>query len=287
MIGHQTEFQKLIDKIAIGQHSLLTGAIGRGKTHILKRVQSQISHIIYIESLSPPKSALLEILHGLHANDDLEIAGMEVEYLSRAELLKKLNRLNIRELLLIVQENLSGRGYILLLDHLEQLTPSSVRIIENLMECATIVGAANKLKSSLKKLWWRLEQIEIPPLTKDDSKQFLWQLIDRNSIADAELLESKILTQANGNPLAIFELAAKAMREENLTAESIRELKHQAGTRFIDITPIFLLVGALIVAARFVGLGMNSMETYLIAGVSYGFFMVLRYFLYRSMGKNE
>jgi len=287
MIGRRNEQQKLIDNTAKAQPTLLTGNIGVGKTHLLKQVQSQLDKAIYVESISPIKSALLEILRALHQNGDLEMAGVEVDYLDWDELRKKLNRLTIKELEALIQRNLVGRGYVLLLDSLESLTPSAVKKVEALMAQATVVGAANKLKSSLKKLWWRFEQIEIPPLTKDDSKQLLWQLIDRNSIADAELLESKILTQANGNPLAILELADKAMREDNLTAESIRKLKHQAGTRFIDITPIFLLVGALIVAARFVGLGMNSMETYLIAGVSYGFFMVLRYFLYRSMGKNE
>ena len=284
---HQTEHSKLLENIQKAQHTLLIGDIGIGKTHLLRQVQSQRDKTIYIESVSPFKSASLEILQTLHENGDLQIKGMDVEYLNPEELLKKLKRLNIKELLDANQKNLSGKGYVLLLDHLETATPSMEKKIEAWMKSTPVVGAANKLKYSLKKLWWRFEQIEIPPLTKDDSKQLLWQLIDRNSIADAEFLESKILTQANGNPLAIKELADKAMREENLTADNIRQLKHQAGTRFIDITPVFFIIGALAVATRFVALGMNSTELYILAGVACSFFMGVRYFLYRSMKKDE
>jgi len=284
MTGRETEQNKVLENIQKNQPTLLTGDIGIGKSHLLERVQSQLDRAIYVETISPIKSALLSILRALHQNDYLK-EGIEAEYLTWDELRKKLNRLNTKELESLILNNLNG--YVLLLDSLESLTPSAVKRVEALMECATVAGAANELKTSQKKLWWRFEQIEIPPLTKDESKQLLWSLIDKDAIDDTQLFEQLVLNQANGNPLSIVELAQKAQREDNLTADNIRQLRHQAGTRFIDITPIFLLVGALIVAARFVGLGMNSMETYLIAGVSYGFFMVLRYFLYRSMGKSE
>ena len=286
MIGRQPEFQKLIDKIAIDQHTLLTGSIGTGKTHLLKQVLSQLDKAIYVSTISPIKSALLEILKALHQNDDLK-EGVEAEYLTWDELLKKLNRLNIKELEALIQNNLVGSGYVLLFDSLETLTPSAVKKVEALMECATVVGAANKLKSSLKKIWWRFEQIAIPPLTKEESRQLLWSLINQDTIDDTQLFEKLVLNQANGNPLSIVELAQKAQREDNLTQENIRQLKHQAGTRFIDITPVFFIIGALVVACRFVALGMNSTELYILAGVSGGFFMALRYFLYRSMRGDE
>lgn len=285
MIGRQNELTKLIENITKGQHALLTGDIGIGKTYLLKQVYSQLDKAIYVESMSPLKSALLEILQALHKNDDLKIEDVEADYLTWSELLKKLNRLNIKELEAIILKNI--QGYVLILDHLESITPSMLKRIEALMECTTLAGAANKLKSSLKKLWWRFERIEILPLTADESKQLLWTLIEKNAIADAELLERKILTQANGNPLAIQELVGKIQREENLTPESIRELKHQAGIRFIDITPVFFIIGALVIAARFIALGTNSTELYILAGVAGGCFMGLRYFLYRSMRRDE
>jgi hypothetical protein len=42
-------------------------------------------------------------------------------------------------------------------------------------------------------------------------------------------------------------------RESNLTTESIRELKHQAGAKFIDLTPVFFIIGALAIEAFVIG----------------------------------
>ena len=52
--------------------------------------------------------------------------------------------------------------------------------------------------------------------------QHLGQLIDRTSVSEPELVDNKIVTQANGNPLAIQELVSQVQREENLTPASIR-----------------------------------------------------------------
>jgi len=281
------DLAKLMNNIRKCQHTLLFGDIGIGKSHLLKQVGSQLEKSIYLDSMSPLKSALLEILQTAHEKDNLQVKGLEVEYLTREELLKKLKRLNIKELEALIKENLKDKGYVLLLDSLETLTPSAVKRIESLMEQVTILGAGNKLKSSLKKLWWRFERIELPPLTTEESRQLLWSLVDKDAIDDTQLFEKLVLNQAGGNPLSIVELANKAKREENLTQERIRALKHQAGTKFIDITPIFFIIGALVIATRFVALGMNSTELYILAGVAGGFFMGLRYFLFRSMRRDE
>jgi len=286
-IGREAEQEQLFSNIAMRQPTLLTGDIGIGKSRLLRRVHSKLEKVIYVETISPLKSALLEILQSLHVNDDLKIQGIEVEYLSWEELLKKLNRKNLKELETLILQNLKDKGYVLLLDSLEKLTPSAVPKVSALMEQTTIIGAANQLKPSLKKLWWRFEKIEIPPLTQEESRQLLWTFLNKDTITEDELLERKILNQANGNPLAIKELVDKVQREGNLTQQSIRELKHQAGTRFIDITPVFFIISALSVAARFIALGMNSTEMYIIAGISCGLFMGLRYFLYRSMRKED
>ena len=287
MIGRQTEVQKVIENIQKGQHPLLIGDVGMGKTYLLKQVASQFDRTIYVESLSPLKPTLLDLISALHHNGDFIIEGIEAEYLSWDELYKKLNRLNIKELMSALLANLQGKGYVLLLDHLETATPSMAKKVLDLMKATTIIGAANKLKSNLKTLWWRFEPIDLPPLNKEESKQLLWSLISKDNISDDKLLEHRVQNQANGNPLSIYELAEKVKREGNLTQEGIRELRHQAGVRFIDITPVFFIIGTLVIALRFIALGLNSTELYILAGVSGGFFIGLRYFLYRSMRGDE
>jgi hypothetical protein len=229
----------------------------------------------------------LEIISALHHNGDLIIAGIEAEYLNWDELSKKLHRLNLKELMSALLLNLPGKGYVLLLDHLETATPKMAKKVEELMKGTTTIGAANKLNKMNKKLWWRFEMIDLPPLTKEESTKLLWSLIEKDQISDDKLLEQMVQNQANGNPLSIYSLAEKVKREGNLTQEGIRELRHQAGARFIDLTPVFFILGALVIALRFIALGLNSTELYILAGVSGGFFIGLRYFLYRSMRGDE
>jgi recombinational DNA repair protein RecR len=263
------------------------GDVGIGKTYLLKQVSSQLDRAIYVEALSPIKSAVLEIIFSLHRNNDFHFPGLQTEYLTFEELAKKLNRLNIKELMSAILTSIEGKGYVLLLDHLETATPSMAKRVEALMEYTTAIGAANKLRSGLKKLWWRFEQIQLPPLTKEESAKLLWSLISKDEIDDEKLLEQMVINQSNGNPLSICELALKVKRQENLTKESIRQLTHPAGARFIDLTPVFFIIGALVIAIRFIALGLNSTELYILAGVSGGFFIGLRYFLYRSMRGDE
>ncbi|MBC8236126.1 AAA family ATPase [bacterium] len=239
MIGRQSESQKLIENIQKGQHTLLLGEVGMGKTYLLKQLYSQLDKAIYVESLSPFKPTLLDIISVLHQNGVFIISGLEAEYLSWDELCKKLNRLNLKQLMNALLQNLQGKGYVLLLDHLETATPSMAKKVFHLMKDTTIIGAANKLKPSLKKLWWRFEPIELLPLTKEESTKLLWSLISKDKISDEKLLEQIVTNQANGNPLSICQLTDKVKRESKLTTESIRELTHQAGAKFIDLTPGF------------------------------------------------
>jgi len=71
MIFRQTELTKLRENIQKGQPTLLTGDVGIGKSHILREAQLNLNKAIYVESISPIKSALLSILKALHANNDL------------------------------------------------------------------------------------------------------------------------------------------------------------------------------------------------------------------------
>jgi type II secretory pathway predicted ATPase ExeA len=287
IIPRETEQEKLLANITQRQATLLLGDIGMGKTVLLKQVAQQLEVAIYVDTVSPIKSALLEILHALHHNGDLHLEGIQTEYLPWEELEKKLSRQTIKTLLTLAQQNIKGKGYVLFLDALETATPTMAKRIEALMEQATVIGAANRKHPGLKPLWWRFETMNLPPLTEKESQRLLWTLLDKEDVSDAALLERIVLNQANGNPLVITQLALKAKKDAALTKDSIRALRHEAGVRFVDMTPLFFLVGTVAIAARFFALGINSIDLYLLAGVCGGVFMGLRYFVYRAMRGGE
>jgi len=91
------------------------------------------------------------------------------------------------------------------------------------------------------------------------------------------------LAQADGNPYALVEMVRQVAGDRPLGLQAIRDLHHGAGVRYLDITPVLLLLGAVIVAARFVALGLNDPDLYIIAGSLGALFFVARYFLYRGL----
>ena len=96
------------------------------------------------------------------------------------------------------------------------------------------------------------------------------------------MFETKVLAQAAGNPHAIVEMARQASGTPRLGVQAIRDLWHAAGVRYLDLTPWLLLLGAGFSVARFVALGLDDTDLYIIAGSLGALFLVVRYFLWRS-----
>ncbi len=55
----------------------------------------------------------------------------------------------------------------------------------------------------------------------------------------------------------------------------------------MDLTPALLLLGAVAVIARFLALGLNDIEGYILAGSFGAVFLTARYFLYRTLRKTS
>jgi len=285
LVGRTLEVEKIKENIKDKKNSCLTGDMGIGKTHLLKYATKDIRKLIYIEHIHPLKTALLEIAQCLHNSGKLAIEGVHAEYLEWRDLKRKVSRLPIAELLNCILEGLANQNYILVLDHLEGLTPSMAFTISCLMDKCLVLGATNNLKKAghLSKIWWRFEHIQVENLNKDEAKTLLWLYADKEKVNDEAMFENKVLTYSCGNPLAIVEMAKRTSCENFDEIQKIRDLRHDAGIRYFDLSPCLLIVGALIVAARFISLGLNDIDGYILAGTSGAFFIVLRFLIYRSM----
>ncbi|PIQ88711.1 MAG: hypothetical protein COV72_07220 [Candidatus Omnitrophica bacterium CG11_big_fil_rev_8_21_14_0_20_42_13] len=285
LVGRGVELEKLKENIKNKKHTSLTGDIGTGKTHLLKYAVKDMKKVIYVERIHPLKTAVLEIAFCLHKQGKLAIEGVHAEYLEWRDLKRKVTRLPIAELLSCILDGLFNQNYILVLDHLEGLTPSMAFTISCLMDKCLLLGATNDLKKAghLSKIWWRFEHIEIKNLDKEDAKVLLWLYADKERIKDEAMFENKVLTHSCGNPLAIVEMARRTGPEKFDDPQKIRDLRHDAGVRYFDLSPCLLFIGAIIVAVRFISLGLNDTDGYILAGSFGAFFIFLRFFIYKSM----
>jgi len=289
LIGRQQELERIKANILKRQHTALIGAIGTGKSHLLRYATKDLKKLIYVEHIQPLKSALISIAKDLHKDGRLKIEGVVCEYLEWEDLKRKVTRLPIMELLACIVEGIQGQDYTLVLDHLEGLTPSMAFTVSLLMDKALVLGATNDLKDSghLARIWWRFDVIELKNLSKEESLQLLWLYADEKKVEDKFMFENKILSHSAGNPLAIVEMAKKTQIIYFDSLQKIRDLHHDAGIKYLDLTPALLIIGAVVIAARFIALGLNDVDTYILAGSAGAFFIFLRYFIYRSMRKTK
>jgi Archaeal ATPase. len=289
LIGRQKELGQLRANLEKRQPTLLTGAIGTGKSHLLKYFAKDLTNAIYVEHIRPIKQALLSIAETLHKDGRLKIDGVVAEYLEWQDLKATVSQLYHAELLNCVVEGIQGQGYILIFDHLDEVTSLMAPTLSILMDKASVVGATRDLKDPehLNRLWWNFDIIELKNLSKEGSLELLWTHADKDRVKDKVMFENKILNHSAGNPLAIIEMAKKTLNIEFDSLDKIRLLRHDAGLKYLDLTPALLVVGACIVAARFIALGLNDVDTYILAGGAGAFFIILRYSIYRSMRKTK
>jgi hypothetical protein len=282
LIGREAELQRLRENVARGRHTLLVGKIGLGKSHLLRVVERELPGSIYLEQIRPLRVSLLALCQALHQERHLALPGTSADT-PWSDVSKRLARLNIRELTEVITQSLHDRGSVLILDQLEGLTPMMAPAIERLLGEGLILGATSQLRPALQKVWWAFDRIDLPPLSREEARQLLWALADPDQLADPAMFEAKVLAQADGNPYALVEMVKQVAGEREVGLQAIRDLHHGAGARYLDITPVLLLVGAIILATRFVALGLNDPDLYIIAGSLGAVFFVARYFLYRGL----
>ena len=65
----------------------------------------------------------------------------------------------------------------------------------------------------------------------------------------------------------------------------IRALRHAAGGRYVDFTPVMIIALASVVGARYLAIGTGDTELYIFAGMRAAVVISIRVFLFRGAGK--
>ncbi|MDS4070080.1 MAG: hypothetical protein RKO24_10735 [Candidatus Competibacter sp.] len=99
------------------------------------------------------------------------------------------------------------------------------------------------------------------------------------------LFVGHVVQQSGGNPQAIADLLADAGKERRVDTRKIREMRHAAGVRYLDFTPVMIVALASIVGARYLAIGTGDTELYVFAGMLAAVVISVRVFLFRGAGK--
>lgn len=283
LVGRTEELSQLRECVEKRQHTLVVGPIGIGKSALLLAAAEGIESVLRVSRVQPLKSALLSIAQQLHAMGRLDLPETDSQYLDWAEVQPQLNGLSTAVLL----ERLAPLlvGLVVIVDDFDGITSALARLLEPLFGTTLILSAITTvdLDAPLQRFFWHFRLLPLEPLNREAARELLWHQADPAAIPNPEAFERHVLDAACGNPLAIRELMRQAQRGWLRHPVHIGQLHHEAGIRYVDLTPLLLVAGACAVIARFMALGLNDIEAYILAGSFGACFLVGRYFIYRAM----
>ena len=234
IIGRDALIEETRREIRKGKHVLLSGPVGIGKSAVLAAALAAVpaGRILIRLFDHQAKGQFVEMARqmlaaGLLSAKDL---GLPEKYhdlppiqIVWDDIKRQVNRLSIRDLSQAIIPALSecqGKPLIAV-DDLTYLTPTQQAFWLAVFDHAQIVGCASEKKKGLRKLWWKLREIEVPPLPPDMAKAIVQAYITKKGmlIESPELYLSHVVKQAGGNPQAITDLLDESARGTGLLAE--------------------------------------------------------------------
>ena len=302
LIGRDDLVAKVTREARKGRHILLTGPVGVGKSAVLDAVIDRLivrSDLIVLHvNEHQAKGQFLEIARGLlesgllkpsalELNDELdELDPSAIQWL---KIKRQAGRLSIRDLTAAIVPVLhANKGRVLIaVDDLTGVTPTLVAFWLAVCDAAQLISCANEKRKNVAKLWWKMAEIEIPPLSAESSRALAQEYMTQTGmlVESPPLYIGHVVQQANGNPQALADLLADSSKERVVDKARIREMRHAAGVRYVDFTPVMIVSLASVVGARYLAIGTGDTELYIFAGMVAAVVISIRVFIFRGAGK--
>ena len=302
LIGRDDLIERVTREARKGRHLLLTGRPGIGKSTVLEAV---IDRLIVRRDLTlihvnehQAKGQFLEMARGLLESGLLKPSALELDAgldaldpaaLEWARIKRQVNRLSIRDLTAAIVPALHAhKGRVLVaVDDLTAVTPTLVAFWLAVLDAAQLLACASEKRKNVARLWWKLAEIEVPPLPTERAREIAQTYLQQTGtlVEAPALFVAHVVQQANGNPQALADLLADSAKERVVDKARIRELRHAAGVRYLDFTPVMIVALASIVGARYLAIGTGDTELYIFAGMLAAVVISVRVFLFRGAGK--
>ena len=303
LIGRDDLVDKVVKEARKGRNLLLTGPPGIGKSAVLEAVTTRLVdryndiNLISIDE-QQAKGQFLSLTRGLLELGLVKPSALELDAsLDEADpatiqwlkIKRQVNRLSIRDLCAAIIPAIHAHpGRVLIaVDDLTTVTPTMTAFWLAILDGAQIIGCASEKRKNLARLWWKLAEIPVPPLKPEVARQIAKTYMQQTGtlIEAPGLFLAQVVHQANGNPQALADLLADSSKERVVDKQKIREMKHGAGHRYFDFTPVMIVALASIVGARYLAIGTGDTELYIFAGMLAAVVISLRVFLFRGAGK--
>ncbi len=173
-----------------------------------------------------PKAQFVDLARRLLAVGLLEPTALELpeeyhylppELIEWSRIRRHVNRLSMRDLTAAIIPALHDHPgkVIIAVDDLTSLTPTLAAFWLAVFEVAQVIGGARQKKANLAKLWWKMTEIEVPPLAPDATREIVQTYIARQGmlIESPALFVGHVVKQSGGNPQAIADMLDDSAKE--------------------------------------------------------------------------
>jgi len=286
-IGRHEEFKKMVKNANDGIPTLLLGKPGVGKTHLLFLLRTHFKEKryphLYIEKFKPVKEALINLYKTLKKR-----VSQKQE--------KKIKRMTVSELTEEITPLLEARSkhrpFILIFDHLEELTSSTADILQQLSSLCIIFGACQFIRKirTLRRFFWQFDIIEIDPFTKEEAKLLVDRLIRKKCVRvkGRDFFINQVVANTSGIPLSIVETINRAKIQKTVTKAYVREMFiHGSGIKTVAASPFIILLFAFFIVMRFIYRGFGEYQGYALFGALTGIGIFVRYLIYQQAKKGR
>ena len=302
LIGRDELIERVAREARKGRHLLLTGPVGVGKSIVLEAVIDRLigrrDLVVLPVNEYQAKGQFLEIARGLLESGLLKPSALELDEgldaldpaaIEWVKIKRQVNRLSIRDLTAAIVPTLHAHkgNVIIAVDDLTAVTPTLVAFWLAVLDAAQLLACASAKRPNVAKLWWKLVEIEIPPLAPEHARAIAQSYLQQTGtlVESPPLFIAHLVQQANGNPQALADLLSDSSKERVVDKQRIREMRHAAGVRYIDFTPVMIVSLASVVGARYLAIGTGDTELYIFAGMIAAVVISLRVFLFKGAGK--
>lgn len=253
-----TDIQRVAASLMANSSLLVTGEAGSGKSVLAKAVVDQLfdeGYQVALIETATPKQMLVEIAEQL----GIETRNLEGKGLSAEKLKTALAHYFQQQVAFLVVDDA----------HLCELKFRNWLKSLKRQNVPMLLLATEPPRTDV---FINLPRIELAPLPDYAIRELMEQTaLERNiNLKQSDL--AKLQQRAGGNPM----LAARAIDEEYLGLE-VEAGDHR---RYLDITPFIVVIGAICVIVRFIGLGTGSQLLYVIGGIAATVFFTLGRVLY-------
>jgi len=301
-IGRARETDEAMTAIGRGANVLVRGRAGIGKSAFLRHLYEQHpttdKPTLWVPA-GTAKHVLIAMCEQLHDSVGLAVPasllGPQVKARAQRQgglpwkdLARPLRRLAVADTAEIIIAALRKRPTLVFLETME-VAPQQAELFGQIIEAAQVVAAMDdkNRRTRIDRLVWRFPvTVELKPLPLEDCQRIAEGWLDQNPVrfsdqrTQARFLRH-VAQDSGGVPAAIRGMLEAAAKEPEITPAMARGFSHEAGIRYVDMTPLVILLIVAAMAMRYISRGFGLQEMLVVSGVATALFTGFRFFLWQ------